>query len=367
MINTIAPTSACIDAAFTPLPSGSIFYTPTPVPPQLSFLPLLSPEQLTSLTTASYLDLRLSPVTKTLTINAFFPLPPASSAHTIIRPSTHPVEVGVLGLEKPMEESGLALGGLLHQVGHDKKLEPVMFGFANRHHLFPGTFSVDTIKPTGLHPKLQLKLKAKRGEMKPPAEDCTLNAFFMLPRQVFVDKYQISPSNPQLLRELGIRGINVSGEADLEQPDWASVKWGSTLLAELDPSKESIEVPLHLRYLQPEEGRDKMEIQVAAPAVFWACGGESEEAGRLKQSPFERRGLGWEGYFGEMGEGVVYHHLALAGESAYTEIEVPVMDLAYGEYVKYGTAVVVMGGFLWVLMKTFLAGGSKKEGEKKKQ
>lgn len=209
-----------------------------------------------------------------------------------------------------------------------------------------------------------------------PAQECTLNAYFALPRELFVDKYQLSPTNHQLLESLNIKQLRgVSGETDLEAPVWASSRWGSTVLVEVDhtaPATQGndlleVQLPLHLRYLEPKNASSFSEFRFSHPAVFWAC--QSELWSKMASSPFDRLHLGWEHWFPEQ---TMYYHLSPA-EDAWKAIEVPILDLQHATMIKVGTFVVIFGGFLWVCWKLLAAaflgggGGGREERVKKMQ
>lgn len=248
-----------------------------------------------------------------------------------------------------------------------RSLEPVLFTFASRHFQFPASYSLTTVKPTGLHPKLQLSISHS---LKAPSKDCTLNAYFTLPLGLFVDKYQLSSTNPQLLESLNIKRLrSFSGETDLEAPVWGSNLWGSTVLVEVDHLRStekaglSVDLPLHLRYLEPRYNSSESEVRFALPSVFWAC--HSEEWSKMRASPFDRSRLGWEHLFPEQ---TMYYHLSPA-EDAWKSVEVPVLDLKHAMMVKIGTVAVILGGFLWVSWKILAAsrGGKSEERVKKTQ
>ena len=247
-------------------------------------------------------------------------------------------------------------------------IEPVMFTFPARHHSSPASYSLTALEPPGLHPKLQLSI-APTQSLKAPGDECTLNAYFALPRGLFIDKYQLSPTNPQLLESLNIKRIlGVSGETDLEAPVWASKRWGSSVLVEVDAARASsglnVGLPLHLRYLEPKHNTTSSEVSFAMPAVFWAC--RSEEWSKMGSSPFDRLHLGWEHQFPEQ---TMYYHLS-PSEDAWKSVSVPVLDLQHAMLVKIGTVTVILGGFLWVVWKicaAFVGGRKAGAGDKKTQ
>lgn len=239
-----------------------------------------------------------------------------------------------------------------------------MFTVPSRHHTHPAAFNLTLIQPTGLHPKLALSIS---GENKAPNEECTLNAYFTLPRSLFIDKYQLDSKN--FLESLNLTRIrSLTGETDLEAPNWSSKLWGSSLLLELSPHAQSFEIPTHLRYLPPKEGGKgglgAMEkVEFPEPAVFWAC--RSENWGKVGKNPFDRTRLGWEGSFSEQ---TGYWHLSPNGEM-WKSVEVPVLGLESKEWVKWGTVAAVgagLGWVVWKVVKSVMAGG-RVEGEKKRQ
>lgn len=248
-------------------------------------------------------------------------------------------------------------------------LEPVLFTFASRHLQVPASYNLAVLQPTGLHPKLQLSIPQS---LEAPAQECTLNAYFTLPRELFVDKYQLSPTNHQLLESLNIKQLRgVSGETDLEAPVWASSRWGSTVLVEIDHTQEKnqlkVQLPLHLRYLEPKNASSSSQFRFSHPAVFWAC--QSEEWSKMASSPFDRLRLGWEHWFPEQ---TMYYHLSPT-DDAWKAIEMPILDLQHAMVIKAGTVIVILGGFLWVCWKLLAASilgggeGGREERVKKTQ
>lgn len=208
-------------------------------------------------------------------------------------------------------------------------------------------------EPAGLHPKLIVAIEEP---IRPPQEECTLNAYYTLPRTLFVDKYQLSSANPQLLESLNIQRLrDIQGEVDLEAPAWANDLWGSSILIEVDTRRHEageglkMELPVHTRYQEPRNATSA-KTEFALPSVFWACKSE-DWAGRSK-NPFNRVRLGWEHLFPEQ---TMFYHLSPA-EDGWKSLDVPVMNVEYAEVVKLGTVGVILAGFLWVLFKTILAG-----------
>ncbi|KAF8543553.1 PIG-X [Trichophaea hybrida] len=363
-----------LEESFIQVPGGYQFYSPlASIAAFRSYLDSLicSPNEKDcktrtgSIDSADYIDIKFDAVSQILVANTFWSQPEKPWRETV-RPTEgyKNIEVGVLGNEKPMDVESLTLGGFLHVVG-----SLFLFTFASRHFQFPASYSLTTMKPTGLHPKLQLSISPS---LKAPSEDCTLNAYFTLPRALFVDKYQLSSTNPQLLESLNIKRLRgVNGETDLEAPVWGSNRWGSTVLVEIDHLRSTgqgglnVELPLHLRYLEPSYNSTESTVRFALPSVFWAC--HSEEWSKMRNSPFDRSRLGWEYLFPDQ---TMYHHLSPAGD-AWKSVGIPVLDLRHAMMVKIGTVAVILGGFLWVSWKIFAASregkGKSEERVKKTQ
>ncbi|KAA8904545.1 PIG-X [Sphaerosporella brunnea] len=362
------------EESFVEIPGGYQFYSPLKSIEQFeSFVEKLLCKtdycraRVAPLGSADYIDLKYDAVSQTLVANSFWSRPEQPWQETVKSVEGHKnIEVGVLGNDPPIAPESLTMGGVLHVVAKDDKLEPVMFTFPSRHHRSLGSFTLTTPLPTGLHPKLELAISPSGSPLKPPSEDCTLNAYFTLPKALFVDKYQLSTANPQLLKSLNLKRLrNVSGETDLEAPVWGVTRWGSSILVELDEAGSTFELPLHLRYLEPRNGTDQAQVSFASPSVFWAC--KSEEWSMMSNNPFDRSHLGWEHLFPEQ---TMYYHLSPAtGEEAWKTVDVPVLDLRYAGIVKVGTVVVVLGGFFWVCWKVFssFAAANKEEEVKKTQ
>ncbi|RPA98648.1 PIG-X-domain-containing protein [Choiromyces venosus 120613-1] len=327
-----------------------------------------------SLESAEYIDVTYNGIAQTLVLSSVHaPNQSKWDGSSIANAKTSGVELGVLGNITPLAEEGFTLAGFIAELGESDDFEPTMFSFASRHHRSESTFSLATALPTGLHPKLKLSI---HGPVKPPSgedNECTLNAYFTLPVALFIDKYQLSSDNQQLLDSLSIKRIKaISGETDLEAPVWTREKWGSRILVEVDTkngeNRIELLLPLHLRYLEPRYNGTITKVDFAWPSVFWAC--RSEEWKKMTVNPFDRLHLGWEDLFPEQ---VMYYHLTPTphegSEGTWGSINVPVLELENAEMIKIGTVAVVGLGFLWVLFKIFMAkfGSVQEKKELKKE
>ena len=209
------------------------------------------------------------------------------------------------------------------------------------------------VPPTGLHPKMSIKLSRK---LLPPSPGCALHSYFTIPSYLFVDQYQLS--SPNFLASVNLHSVrSISGRTDLEAPDWATSKWGSALLLELAPPKPTVrdiegpwhvEVPFHIRYVEPSGTSEQVGLQMPWPTVFWAC--HSDEGTKMSTNPFDRVNLGYDGLFGSQ---TVFYHLQPTnyGQPRIEQLEAPLMNVKGASWVEYGTVSTVLCGFAWICWK----------------
>ncbi|KAI5801624.1 PIG-X [Peziza echinospora] len=266
----------------------------------------------------------------------------------------HRVEVGILDQRAKIYEEKLTFGGILGVIGETEEFKETMFSFHPRHQHNYGVYAGTFHNQTGLHPKFALSIQA--GE--PPEEECNLNAYFTLPKTFFVDKYQLA--DQQLLHSLGLNGFKGPyGEADLEAPVWTQSRWGSSFLLQIATPENTteplqVELPLHLRYLEPASGGNNIPVEMPWPVIFWAC--PSTVWQKFHTSPFDRKNIGYEHMFGE---DTVYHHLSPQGPVTFSTLGVPVLDLDHASMIKMGTAGLVLLGFLYIVAKILLNVGGR--------
>lgn len=315
--------------------------------------------RVSSLESASQVDIDFDSISHALTITAFWPSQswPLDITHPL--PDSR-LEVGILSNEKPVESEELSLAGFLAVIGEDTKASPTLFSFPARHHLDPSstTFTSSFLNPTGLHPTLQLNISDNTPPFSTDERDCKLHTYLTLPKSIFADKYQLSTDNSLFLSSKNLSALRyISEPTDLEAPAYTVETWGSSLLLELappsstDPTQWTAEIPLHLRYLAPTNS-SSTSISVPYPVVFWAC--TAEEGSKFSVNPFDRMSLGYEGLFGGRS---MFFHLSPRGADLMSSIEVPVLDEGFGSLVQGGTAVVVLLGFLWVVWSLVGRGG----------
>ncbi|KAJ5177007.1 Protein pbn1 [Penicillium canariense] len=348
-------------------------------------------ERADSLLTADTVDVDYDSISHTLSISGVWTSPPDGGWTEVIpKPASKAdqVEFGLLGAEQGIEPEEIKMGGLLAVVGEDKKMKPTMFSFPSRHHPLPSdaTYTVSFTQPTGLHPIMSITMQRPSLQRPPAPEDatCALHTYLTLPSSVFGDQYQLGTTDPLFLQSHNLAALRAhAGEMDLEAPDWAVQRWGSTWLFELaspvaqmddadGASNWTATIPLHLRYLPPSETGHKT-AHVPWPVVFWAC--TAEDGTKMGVNPFDRTNLGWDGLFGPR---TMFYQLHPKTGRLVEEIDVPVLKLQAGQglfqaqNIELGTSLVILLGFLWVLWRLvrvalFRSGQGQRHGHEKKE
>lgn len=361
--------------------------------------------KLDAISSASHIDMDFDAISHALTVTAVWSPFGAgvntsdlqqNGARTIRRTRQDDrVEIGTLQVEQSDEPEELSLGGFLTVIGDDdapSRLynstncmmylltcpDPTMFSFPSRHHPLPASsrssYTAAFQQPTGLHPKLEITLS--RRNLSPPKDSCALHAYWTLPSSLFTDRYQLS--DPLFLASQNLVALHsLSGEEDLEAPDWIIDRWGSAALLEIahpltaigDDANLTVTIPTHLRYLAAspnDTSSGQKTLQIPWPSIFWAC--EAEEGLKMSNNPFDRVNLGFDGLFGPK---TMFYHVPPAsdGERLVSEIQVPVLDPDSAGYVRFGTAVAVLMGFAWICWKMVknVGGGLQERGEEGKK
>ncbi|KAK0333303.1 protease B nonderepressible form [Friedmanniomyces endolithicus] len=359
------------------------------------------PNEVASLSYASYIDIDFDAISHAVTLTAVWRQGiTAQAARTPARlwREGDGLEVGVLVPEQPEEPEELKFGGFLTVVGEDETPGGTLFSFPSRHHPLPpstpATFKTSFQQPTGLHPKLDMALP--RQYLAPAKDDgsCALHAYLTLPSALFIDRYQLDDA--ALLAEHNLKALrSLSGEQDLEAPDWVVERWGSAALIELaspplpptnrttltdrrDASDWTATIPLHLRYLQaptpptpspttkagPNNSNSSsyIDLPIPHPILFWAC--SAQEGLKMGTNPFDRVNLGYDGLFGSK---TMFYHVppSASTEASATGVleevlRVPVLDARWGAWVQVGTLLAVVVGFGWVCLGLFRGRGRGK-------
>ncbi|KAK5115918.1 hypothetical protein LTR62_000374 [Meristemomyces frigidus] len=353
------------------------------------------PNEVASLSYASYIDLDFDIISHAVTATAFWRAAissPAAKTPARMWTENDSLEVGLLMPEKADEDEpeSLKMGGFLAVIEEDEKASPTLFSFPSRHHPLPPPssleFQVDFQPPIGLHPKLDILLT--RQQLISPKDDdsCALHAYLTLPSALFVDRYQLS--DPAVLAQHNLKTLHsLSGTDDLEAPDWVVQRWGSAALVEVAlPSDDgdknpgasrretewNVTIPLHLRYLQADVNGTTpgyTDLEVPWPIMFWAC--EAEEGLKMAVNPFDRVNLGYDGLFGPK---TMFYHVPPTSDKGWSNvleenITVPVLEPTWNGWVHTGTLVAVLVGLLLVccaLAKAFCGGSEKRSVVEKK-
>ncbi|KKA18750.1 hypothetical protein T310_7299 [Rasamsonia emersonii CBS 393.64] len=359
-----------------------------------------------SLLSADSVDIDYDSISHSLTFSGFWSKPPegqdgwTEDIRKHNKGTNEKVEVGLLAAQKAVEPEELSMGGFLTVIGEDKKLKPTLFSFPSRHHPLPedASYTASFESPTGLHPTLKISMPRRALLTRPPAPPdatCALHTYLTLPSTVFADKYQLSTTDSLFLNSHHLVALrSVSGETDLEAPDWVVPRWGSNLLLELATPESAaggedwnVTIPLHLRYLEPSETGYR-STSVPWPVVFWAC--TAEDGTKMGVNPFDRVNLGWDGLFGPRTMFFQLHPSAAAASSSEApaapaavspqsrlveDIQVPVLQTSLEEgasgsrvrQIELGTVVVIVLGFVWVLWKLGLVVRSSGIGSGRRQ
>ena len=372
-----------------------------------------------NLSAASYIDINYDKKNEALEVYAFWGRSMYANLWTEIierRNLDDSLEVGVLMNEMPTQQGELSMSGFLTVIGKDdspsqlklddlsalhsfnstfhfvdqrfsatdfqpQPTEPTVFSFPSRHHsLSSATFTTSFKQPTGLHPTLSLSLSSSA--LHPPLPSCSLHTYLTLPSAIFLDRYQ-------LLDTLFLKSHNLialhslSGETDLEAPDWVLSRWGSAALLEISPSFPSpssnltVTIPLHLRYLPPAHNTSGLvPFSLPYPSVFWACPAPTDLAPIIPQ-PFDRTGLSYDSLFDDR---TLFYHIAPSpvpssslvrggvdeDDRLLVSLQVPVLDLDLAGWVEWGTVAAVVLGTGWIAWKLVVAAGLFGEEEERK-
>lgn len=224
--------------------------------------------------------------------------------------------------------------------------------------------------PTGLHPILDISISG--AALEAPSRLCALHAYLTLPSHLFIDRYQLSDTLFLASQNL-VSLRSLSGETDLEAPDWVVKRWGSAALIEIATPVRgtaqdwNVSIPMHLRYLTNAGSNQTSttvsgtressieDVTVPWPVVFWAC--MAEEGLKMSINPFDRVNLGYDGLFGPK---TMFYHVSPSPSTAYgllNRIQVPILDVQEAADLKVEliTGVVVMLGFVWICWKLLSA------------
>jgi hypothetical protein len=128
-----------------------------------------------------------------------------------------------------------------------------------------------------LHPALRIPLPSS-----PPSEGCRAHIDLTLPDALF-------PDRNELLDKWSLPGGPIAWTLtpeviDIERPVEVDGSGGSLLRLELDGSMREVEVPLHARYLQPDDSGER-EVVIDHFQGAWVCGDATQELAKIQIQP----------------------------------------------------------------------------------
>ncbi|CCU82741.1 unnamed protein product [Blumeria hordei] len=318
-------------------------------------------KRLSSLISATQLDISFTGSSQSFSISSFTPTGTKSlflqfSEELSDKYKTRH-EIGFLTSSKANNPEDISVSGFLTVIGDDKKLKPTLFSFPSRHHSSNVNFSARFLRPSGMHPTLELRISDIR--LPHDFQACRAHVLLTLPQSIFVDKYQLS--DPLFLRNKNLSALRrITDDIDLEAPAYNLPTWGSSVLIELatpddntnhsEPLDWTAQIPTHLRYLMPSSNSSGLrDIEVPYPVVFWAC--NSGHTLKFSNNPFDRPLLGYENSFGEQ---YIFYHLKPKSINEdgrlVDKLQVPVLDLDQYYNIKVMTYLAVGIGFMWVVL-----------------
>lgn len=96
------------------------------------------------------------------------------------------------------------------------------------------------------------------------AESCSLHAIYALPKAYFFDIFELQASMTDKWQ--------LFGEGDLEAPLWKISGWGSLAMVDIPLRVPfGLNVPIHARYLPPNNGSRNEAVVIQPPKLFSRC------------------------------------------------------------------------------------------------
>ncbi|CDF91845.1 ZYBA0S14-02520g1_1 [Zygosaccharomyces bailii CLIB 213] len=180
-------------------------------------------------------------------------------------------------------------------------------------------------EPVGLHPKVLIDLSHFENQ-----KQCEYFMYTVLPRDLFVDKFQSAP-------------LFVFGEHDLEQPEYnlPTNAWGSEAMFRLEPGQLN-GITFHSRYVEPVEQGGYKDVSFR-PLVFKACDTGND---KIEKNSFYSKGLGYEAYFTK---DTIFHHI----DSPKLHVQIPRANLNDYGPTQLITLVCVVFSVVYILSKLF--------------
>ncbi|KAG2173224.1 hypothetical protein INT43_004598 [Umbelopsis isabellina] len=213
-----------------------------------------------------------------------------------------------------------------------------------------------TIAPAaGFHPHIYTNITFKH----PPSRlDCIFDIIYIIPREAFVDANQLTDLKLS-------KHLVVLNESDLEAPA-ERVRGGNLVAVRYEAEdylmslgKEvTIDLPLHMRYQQPDSLWTHQTVAIPVPKVGWTCSIEPyQKPNSIPPLPS------------------IDFHLERDSRTTFDEIEssvvgnmtvsIPVGRTTDTNTVKIGTHVIVLFGALWIAWAIYSAVVKRKRTELK--
>ncbi|CDO92690.1 unnamed protein product [Kluyveromyces dobzhanskii CBS 2104] len=186
----------------------------------------------------------------------------------------------------------------------------------------PGSVPLSLLEPVNLHPTVSIDLRSQRAK-----HGCEYYVFFNLPKYLFIDQFQSSPTF-------------LFGEHDLELPEYKLSGFGSISLFTLKPGMEN-NITLNSRYVKPAESGSGYFETTFAPQVFCACDTPLDLTYR---SPFYTEKTGYERYFTD---NTRYYFL----NSTQLSIKIPQLDSSDNPHIQLVTMGLIIISVLYLFKK----------------
>jgi PIG-X / PBN1 len=326
------------------------------------------PLLLAPLAKASVLEIDVLP--STIQVRAIWAAAPHSEGWRLDIPSLPGTrtEIGIFQEESGEDKDEYAIGGVRAILGQDREFTPTLFTFPHRDHILSSAAVGTWLEPAyGSHPNIRTILPSST--LVPPVNDtvdhesCTLHGLYTLSKEVFVDKYQLAQLAQ--FQSGGIADVRgVWGETDLENPTYKTEGWGSVVLLDVavpvaDEAEELVlELPVHLRYLEPSTEGGYEALTLLPPQLFWTCQNSVEGIQHDRMvadldfsvSPFGPPSSSL--LHTLFPSTAVFYHLPHhpVSEGALT-MNVPVGNVAQVGFVQGLTALGILGGFTYLFVK----------------